>query len=222
MVLRKIKNHTTGPVKGTCLPVSRLPLRQNTGCELHSLIERSMAIDQADRTSAAEVLIEPQANLDKWKLDAGNITPAQRQNNLRVYYKGTEINDMPVGPANFKHTAEQYDILVDDRFMPGEPPLNPPDAVFGRHKVAYLARKRNALDRGLGALFRMRRAANGQMDILPAGNDAPVANDASMNLPFEHEHIQRVRRYIDNRTRQPAQSRDNRSSPATTAPVPRR
>jgi hypothetical protein len=169
-----------------------------------------MAIDQADRPSADEVLTETQANLDKWKLDARSMTPAQRQNDLRVYYKGTEINDMSVGPANLDHTLQQLGSLMDDKFAdPEDLPLNPPDEVFGLHKVAYLGRKCNALDRGYGGPFRMRRVADGQIEFLPPGNDAPVVDDTPMNLPFDHEHIQRVRRYINNRARQPPQARDD-------------
>lgn len=68
---------------------------------LRNLVSDCMAIDQYNRPLMETIPRATEAGLDIWKNWARAIILAQREFQLRVYYKGTEIND--ASPASYIH-----------------------------------------------------------------------------------------------------------------------
>lgn len=170
---------------------------------LRKLMSKCMAISQDDRPSVQEVLASTQTNLDTWKDNARKMIPAQRQEELRVYYKGTEINDMAVGPTTFVHTVPDFEKVMNDVFSDlADPPLVLPDNSFQLLKAVDAKTRRDALVEGDGRPFRIQIGVGGQVEFVPPAIDGADTDGVRINLSINDEPVQRARRFVENRVRQ--------------------
>jgi hypothetical protein len=137
------------------------------------------------------------------------VIPAQRQDELRVYYKGNEINDMAVGPATFVHIAPDFEKLMNDVFRDlADPPLVLPNSSFQLLKAADAETRRDALVEGDGGPFRMQIGVGGQVEFVPPVIDEPNIDGVRIPLSINDEPVQRARRFIENRVRQRLRARN--------------
>jgi hypothetical protein len=101
--------------------------KPNYSQKLHDLIDSCMEISQEARPCAEDLVRTTREALDSWIQTARAMNERQRQE-IRVFYKGSVINDMAPGPNDFAKSQELFDQLMKNKYGDATlPPLDLPE-----------------------------------------------------------------------------------------------
>jgi serine/threonine protein kinase len=113
--------------------------------ELQALITTCMDIDQGMRPSAKELVRSTKHQLDVW-IKAAQTMSVQERKELRLFYRGNEINQMSPGPNNFDKSDEIFDYIMKDKYQdPALEQLNLPEKGWHGQKRKFEAEQAEGL-----------------------------------------------------------------------------
>jgi serine/threonine protein kinase len=113
--------------------------------ELQTLIDNCMDIHQGMRPSAKELVESTKNCLDEWVKVAQTMSVDDRKD-LRLFYRGNEINQMSPGPNNFDKLDEIFDQIMKNKYQdPALEQLNLPEKGWHGQKRKFEAEQAEGL-----------------------------------------------------------------------------